>query len=92
MARPTKVEGNPDHLSSLRGERTLSKCPGLPSSVFDPPTVLKPEVYDGRIGSWAAFQDYLSTAHWERKKAVAGRACVCSLPRLLLHRLAERIW
>src|SRR6202140_2159125 len=59
MARPTKIEGNPDHPGSLGATDAFSQASIL--SLYDPDRS-QAEIHDGRIGSWAAFQDELSTA------------------------------
>src|SRR5450631_2266580 len=59
MARPTKVEGNPDHPGSLGATDAFSQASIL--GLYDPDRS-RAEIHDGRIGSWAAFQDELSTA------------------------------
>ncbi len=59
MARPTKVEGNPDHPASLGASDSFAQASIL--GLYDPDRS-QAEIHDGRIGSWAAFQDDLSTA------------------------------
>jgi molybdopterin-containing oxidoreductase family iron-sulfur binding subunit len=59
MARPTKVEGNPDHPGSLGATDAFSQASIL--GLYDPDRS-EAEIHDGRIGSWAAFQEDLSTA------------------------------
>ncbi len=59
MARPTKVEGNPDHPGSLGASDAFAQASIL--GLYDPDRS-QAEIHDGRIGSWAAFQDELSTA------------------------------
>src|ERR1700719_4571485 len=59
MARPTKVEGNPDHPASLGASDAFAQAWIL--GLYDPDRS-QAEIHDGRIGSWAAFQDDLSSA------------------------------
>jgi MoCo/4Fe-4S cofactor protein with predicted Tat translocation signal len=59
MARPTKVEGNPDHPASLGASDAIAQASVL--GLYDPDRS-QAEVRDGRIASWAAFQDDLSSA------------------------------
>src|SRR5579872_2150716 len=59
MARPTKVEGNPDHPGSLGASDAFAQASIL--GLYDPDRS-QAEIHDGRIGSWAAFQDDLSSA------------------------------
>src|ERR1700730_9497440 len=59
MARPTKIEGNPDHPGSLGAIDAFSQASVL--GLYDPDRS-QAEIHDGRIGSWAAFQDELSAA------------------------------
>src|ERR1700722_11134549 len=59
MARPTKIEGNPDHPGSRGASTAISQASIL--GLYDPDRS-QAEIHDGRIGSWAAFQDELSTA------------------------------
>ena len=59
MARPTKIEGNPDHPGSLGATDAFAQASIL--SLYDPDRS-QAEVRDGRIGSWAAFQNDLSLA------------------------------
>src|SRR6202166_1151378 len=66
MARPTKVEGNPDHPASLGASDAFAQASIL--GLYDPDRS-QAEIHDGRIGSWAAFQDELSTALGAEKGA-----------------------
>jgi MoCo/4Fe-4S cofactor protein with predicted Tat translocation signal len=59
MARPTKIEGNPDHPASLGASDAFAQAWIL--GLYDPDRS-QAEIHDGRIGSWAAFQDDLSSA------------------------------
>jgi MoCo/4Fe-4S cofactor protein with predicted Tat translocation signal len=59
MARPTKIEGNPDHPGSLGSADAFAQASIL--GLYDPDRS-QAEIHDGRIGSWAAFQDELATA------------------------------
>jgi MoCo/4Fe-4S cofactor protein with predicted Tat translocation signal len=59
MARPTKVEGNPDHPASLGASDAFAQACIL--GLYDPDRS-QAEVHDGRIGSWTAFQNELSAA------------------------------
>jgi len=59
MARPTKIEGNPDHPGSLGASDAFAQASIL--SLYDPDRS-QAEIHDGRIGSWAAFQNDLSLA------------------------------
>ncbi len=59
MARPTKIEGNPDHPGSLGATDAFSQASIL--GLYDPDRS-QAEIHDGRIGSWAEFQNELSDA------------------------------
>ncbi len=59
MARPTKIEGNPDHPGSLGASDALSQASIL--GMYDPDRS-QAEIHDGRVASWAEFQEELSTA------------------------------
>jgi MoCo/4Fe-4S cofactor protein with predicted Tat translocation signal len=59
MARPTKVEGNPDHPASLGATDVFAQASIL--GLYDPDRS-KAEIHDGRIGSWTEFQTELSNA------------------------------
>ena len=53
MARPTKVEGNPDHPGSMGGSDVFMQ--GAVLSLYDPDRS-QAVIRDGRIGSWNDFQ------------------------------------
>src|SRR4029077_13825507 len=59
MARPTKIEGNPDHPGSLGATSAFAQASVL--GLYDPDRS-QAEIRDGRIASWAAFQKELSLA------------------------------
>jgi MoCo/4Fe-4S cofactor protein with predicted Tat translocation signal len=59
MARPTKVEGNPDHPASLGASDAFAQA--LVLGLYDPDRS-QAEIHDGRIGSWTEFQTELSAA------------------------------
>src|SRR5271156_6059138 len=59
MARPTKNEGKPDHPGSLGATDSFAQASIL--GLYDPDRS-QAEIHDGRIGSWAAFQEELSSA------------------------------
>ncbi len=57
MARPTKVEGNPDHPGSLGASDAFAQASIL--GLYDPDRS-RAEIHDGRIGGWSEFQTELS--------------------------------
>src|ERR1700686_2923563 len=59
MARPTKVEGNPDHPASLGATDAFAQASVL--GLYDPDRS-QAEIHDGRIASWTEFQNELSAA------------------------------
>src|SRR6202051_3866075 len=59
MARPTKVEGNPDHPGSLGASDAFAQASIL--GLYDPDRS-QAEIHDARIGSWAEFQNKLTAA------------------------------
>ncbi len=59
MARPTKIEGNPDHPASLGASDAFAQASIL--GLYDPDRS-QAEIHDGRIGSWSEFQNELSSA------------------------------
>ena len=70
MARPTKVEGNPDHPASLGASDAFAQASIL--GLYDPDRS-QAEIHDGRIGSWTEFQNELSAAlAGETKSSDAG--------------------
>ncbi len=64
MARPTKIEGNPDHPASLGATDIFAQAAVL--GLYDPDRS-KAAVHDGRIGSWTQFQNELALALNEEK-------------------------
>src|SRR5579864_1967663 len=70
MARPTKVEGNPDHPASLGATDAFAQASIL--GLYDPDRS-RAEVHDGRVGSWTEFQNELTaTLAGETKSGGAG--------------------
>src|SRR5580704_14844693 len=70
MARPTKVEGNPDHPASLGASDAFAQAWIL--GLYDPDRS-QAEIHDGRVGSWTEFQNELSAAlSGETKSSGAG--------------------
>ena len=87
MARPTKVEGNPDHLGSLGASDAF--CQASILSLYDPDRS-QAEIHDGRIGSWAEFQDELSTA-LGAEKGNSGSGVRLLTPTITSPTLADQI-
>ena len=69
MARPTKIEGNPDHPGSLGATDAFSQASVL--GLYDPDRS-QAEIHDGRIGSWSEFQQELSSALGQEKGSGGG--------------------
>src|ERR1700676_4889805 len=70
MARPTKIEGNPDHPASLGASDAFAQASIL--GLYDPDRS-QAEIHDGRVGSWTEFQNELSAAlSGETKSSGAG--------------------
>jgi len=69
MARPTKIEGNPDHPGSLGATDAFSQASVL--GLYDPDRS-QAEVHDGRIGSWSEFQHELLSALGQEKGSGGG--------------------
>ena len=59
MARPTKIEGNPDHPASLGAADSLVQASIL--NLYDPDRS-RAVVRDGRLASWSDFQNEVSLA------------------------------
>src|SRR5258708_9973618 len=59
MARPTKVEGNPDHPASLGASHSFAQASVL--GLYDPDRS-QAVIHDARVGSWTEFQNELSAA------------------------------
>ena len=87
MARPTKVEGNPDHPGSLGASDAFAQASVL--GLYDPDRS-QAEIHDGRIGSWAAFQDELSSA-LGAEKGSGGRGLRLLTSTITSPSLAEQI-
>jgi MoCo/4Fe-4S cofactor protein with predicted Tat translocation signal len=66
MARPTKIEGNPDHPASLGASDGFAQASIL--GLYDPDRS-RAEIHDGRIGSWPEFQSELAAVLAEESKA-----------------------
>jgi MoCo/4Fe-4S cofactor protein with predicted Tat translocation signal len=66
MARPTKIEGNPDHPGSLGASDAFAQASIL--GLYDPDRS-QAEIHDGRIGSWTEFQNELSVALAQEMKS-----------------------
>src|SRR5216683_2294517 len=66
MARPTKIEGNPDHPGSLGASDAFAQASIL--ELYDPDRS-QAEIHDGRIGSWTEFQNELSVALADEMKS-----------------------
>jgi molybdopterin-containing oxidoreductase family iron-sulfur binding subunit len=65
MARPTKIEGNPDHPASLGASDAFAQASIL--GLYDPDRS-QAEIHDGRIGSWPEFQSELAAVLAEENK------------------------
>ncbi len=70
MARPTKIEGNPDHPGSQGGSDIFMQ--GAVLSLYDPDRS-QAVIHDGRIASWNMFQREMTiTLEEQRAKQGAG--------------------
>jgi len=87
MARPTKIEGNPDHPGSLGASDAFAQASIL--GLYDPDRS-QAEIHDGRIGSWASFQDDLASA-LGAEKAASGAGLRLLTSTITSPSLAEQI-
>ena len=87
MARPTKIEGNPDHPGSLGATDAYSQASIL--GLYDPDRS-QAEIHDGRIGSWAEFLEELSAA-LATEKGNGGAGVRMLTPTITSPTLADQI-
>ena len=94
MGRPTKIEGNPDHPSSLGATDAFAQAATL--ALYDPDRS-RSLLENGQIGTWSAFTEEL-VGRLEGIEALAGEGLAVlhadeNSPTLsaLLARLAERL-
>src|SRR5216684_1746110 len=87
MARPTKVEGNPDHPASLGATDAFAQASIL--GLYDPDRS-QAEIHDARVGSWTEFQNEL-TAALAREAASSGAGLRLLTPTITSPTLGAQI-